>query len=112
MIEEQQLKSELLKYGIHLVEVDKAHTVMVSFDMILTYENLQYSFLSIINGANFIATNQDSICQTPDGGFVDAGAIIAALETSTGKKVQKVIGKPSKLVAQLLVEELDVSPEK
>lgn len=112
MIGEQQLKSELLKSGIHLVEVDKADTVLVSFDTTLTYEKLQYAFLSIKNGANFIATNPDSICPTPDGGLVDAGAIIAALETSTGKKVQKVIGKPSKLVAQLLVEELDVSPEK
>src|SRR5699024_7966742 len=94
MIEEQQLKSELLKSGIHLDEVDKADTVLVSFDTTLTYEKLQYAFLSIKNGANFIATNPDSICPTPDGGLVDAGAIIAALETSTGKKVQKVIGKP------------------
>src|SRR5699024_6760211 len=89
MIGEQQLKSELLKSGIHLVEVDKADTVVVTFDSTLTYEKLQYAFLSIKNGANFIATNPDSICPTPDGGLVDAGAIIAALETSTGKKVQK-----------------------
>lgn len=112
MIGEQQLQSELLKSGVPLVEVDKADTVLVSFDTTLTYQKLQYAFLSIKNGANFIATNPDSVCPTPDGGLVDAGAIIAALETSTGKKVQKVIGKPSQLLAQLLVEELGTSPDK
>lgn len=111
MIGEKQLQSELLEVGVPLVEMDKADTVLVSFDTTLTYQKIQYAFQSIKNGANFIATNPDSVCPTPSGGLVDAGAIIAALEASTGRKVQKVIGKPSQLLAQLLIEDLAVAPE-
>lgn len=112
MIGEKQLQIELLAAGIQMAEVETADTVLVSFDTTLSYQKIQRAFLSIKNGANFIATNPDSVCPTPNGGLVDAGAIIAALETSTGRQVQKVIGKPSQLLGQLLLEELDVSPEK
>lgn len=111
MVGEDQLRSELLDAGVEVVEEGETDTVLVSFDTTLCYERLQHAYLSIKNGANFIATNPDSVCPTPDGGLVDAGAIIAALEASTGKKVEKVIGKPSPLLGQLLVDELDVAAE-
>src|SRR5699024_7150381 len=89
-----------------------ADTVLVSFDTTLSYRKLQHAFLSIKRGAHFIATNPDPVCPTPEGGLVDAGAIIAALEISTNRNVEKVIGKPSPLLGQLLLDELEVVPEK
>lgn len=112
MIGENQLRSELSDAGVEVVEAGETDTVLVSFDTTLRYARLQHAFLSIKNGANFIATNPDAVCPTPEGGLVDAGAIIAALEAATGKKVEKVIGKPSPLLGQLLVDELSVPPEK
>lgn len=111
MVGEEQLKSELLNAGVELVDSDKPDTVLISFDTTLSYEKLLKAFHGLNNGARFIATNPDPVCPTPDGGLVDAGAIIAALEAATQRKVEKVIGKPSPLLAQLLVEDLDMTPE-
>src|SRR5699024_8007980 len=109
MIGEKQLQSELQDAGVYLAdEGEVADTVLVSFDTTLSYRKLQHAFLSIKSGANFIATNPDPVCPTPEGGLVDAGAIIAALEISTNRKVEKVIGKPSPLLGQLLLDELEV----
>jgi ribonucleotide monophosphatase NagD (HAD superfamily) len=41
---------------------------------------------------------------------VDAGAIIAALEASTGRKLELVIGKPSRILAEMLAEQLKTLP--
>src|SRR5699024_5513149 len=79
MVGERQLKSELEYAGVPLVnEREKTDTILISFDTKLSYEKLQHAFLNIKNDARFIATNPDPVCPTPDGGLVDAGAIIAA----------------------------------
>src|SRR5690625_6473304 len=96
---------------IPIVDHNRADTVLVSFDTTLNYHKLQTAYQALLNGASFIATNPDSVCPTPEGGLVDAGAIIAALEKATGRKLEKVIGKPSVLMAELLLEEFNVSPE-
>lgn len=107
---EDQLRQELLSAGLTVVDTDP-DTVIVSFDTTLTYEKLMVAYRALRKGAHFIATNPDVVCPTPDGGLMDAGATIAALEASTGRKNEAVIGKPSKLLAELLVKELDVSAE-
>lgn len=111
VIGEKQLIQELLMKDIPIVDHNRADTVLVSFDTTLNYHKLQTAYQALLNGASFIATNPDSVCPTPEGGLVDAGAIIAALEKATGRKLEKVIGKPSVLMAELLLEEFNVSPE-
>lgn len=106
-IGEEQLATELKEVGLDIV-TDNPDTVIVSFDTTLDYEKLMIAYKALNNGAKFIATNPDSVCPTPDGGLVDAGAIIAALEASTGRKVEAVIGKPSTLLAEMLIKQLDV----
>src|SRR5690625_7509521 len=86
-------------------------TILVSFDTTLIYEKLMIAFHALRNGAHFIATNPDFVCPTPDGGLIDAGAIIAAIEGSTNRTIDAVIGKPSKLVAELLVQRLRAPAE-
>lgn len=110
IVGEKQLEKELLDAGVPMTDEDP-DTVLVSFDTTLDYEKLMIAFHALRKGAHFIATNPDFVCPTPDGGLVDAGAIIAALEVSTNRKVDAVIGKPSKLLAQLLVQQLEVSAE-
>lgn len=109
-IGEEQLLSELKDAGLEMTD-DDPDTVIVSFDTTLTYEKLMVAFKALNNGAHFVATNPDSVCPTPEGGLVDAGAIIAALEASTGRQIEEVIGKPSGLLAEMLLKQLDVSPE-
>src|SRR5690625_2858282 len=111
VIGEEQLREELLSVGLSIVESSQPDTVVVSFDTTLTYEKLLCAYRSFKKGSQLIAPKPDAVWPRDDGGLVDAGAIIAALETSSGRKVEKVIGKPSKLLAELLVEELGVSED-
>ena len=109
-IGEAQLEKELQHAGVPMTDKNP-DTILVSFDTTLNYEKLMVAFHALKNGAHFIATNPDFVCPTPDGGLVDAGAIIAALEVSTNRTVDAVIGKPSKLLAELLVQQLGVPAE-
>ncbi|MDY0394026.1 HAD-IIA family hydrolase [Virgibacillus halophilus] len=111
VIGESQLLRELADANVDVVQHDHADTVLVSFDTTLTYEKMMNAYRALQNGAHFIATNPDAVCPTPDGGLMDAGAIIAALETATGRKLEKVFGKPSQLLAELMVEQMGVAPE-
>ena len=110
VIGEGQLRKELLTAGLTMVESDP-DTVLISFDTTLTYEKIMVAYHALKKGAHFIATNQDAVCPTPDGGLVDAGAIIAALEVSTDRKIEAVLGKPSTLLAELLIAQLGVPAE-
>lgn len=111
VIGESQLLRELAEANVDVVQDANADTVLVSFDTTLTYEKIMHAYHALKNGAHFFATNPDAVCPTPDGGLVDAGAIIAALEIATGRKLEKVFGKPSPLLALLLLEEMGVPPE-
>lgn len=111
VIGEGQLLRELNEKELHLVNDDSADTVLVSFDTELYYEKLMIAYRALNKGANFITTNPDAVCPTPDGGLIDSGAIIAALETSTSRKLEKVIGKPSKILGDLLIQQLGVEAE-
>jgi ribonucleotide monophosphatase NagD (HAD superfamily) len=65
-----------------------------------------------VRGARFYATNADKICPLPGGGIPDAGATIAALEHITGRKVELVAGKPSRLIMQVAAQRLGFPPER
>lgn len=108
VIGEDQLKQELLDKNISLVEHSNADAVLVSFDASLTYDKLMTAYHALRKGAKLVATHPDYVCPTPDGGLIDAGATVAALEVATGKKVEKIFGKPSKYIGELLIQQLKV----
>lgn len=111
VIGEEQLYKELRDKGLEVVEKSDADTVIVSFDTHLTYEKLMKAYRALLNGARFIATNPDPVCPSPDGGLIDAGSIIAALEKATGRHVEMILGKPSKLLGKWLIDQLGGVPE-
>jgi len=74
--------------------------VVVGLDPALTYLRLSVAADAIRAGARFIATNRDPVYPTERGLRPGAGALVAAVETTTGV-TPTVIGKPGPL---LLVE--------
>jgi len=59
-----------------------------------SYDSLNEAFRKIINGAEFLATNENRYFKDNDGLSIDAGAFVKALEYST-EKTAKILGKPS-----------------
>lgn len=109
VIGEASVQDELRRAGFRLTEHPKEIEVVVAcFDRTFDYRKLRIAFDAIRAGARFVATNRDAYCPTPDGGLPDCGAIIAAIETATGRLVEEVVGKPSAIMGAALVERLGV----
>jgi len=62
------------------------------------------TFQAIKKGAHFIATNPDRTCPVEGGELPDCAGIIAALEATTQKKVEVIVGKPSPITVQVALE--------
>jgi NagD protein len=111
VIGEPSVKQELQEAGLTLTD-DPARTdiVVACFDRTFDYDKLQRAFDAIRGGARFIATNRDPYCPVPGGGLPDCGAIIAAIEAATGHRVEEVMGKPSPIMAEVILANLALPP--
>lgn len=98
------MQDEFRARGLEVVEDENAGVVAVGFDTGLTYQKLTAAFRAIMKGAVFIASNEDKTYPVEDGLKPGAGAIVAALEFSCGKK-PKVIGKPSTYMLKMIMKE-------
>ena len=84
--------------GFEIVD-DRPDTVIVGFDMGLTYDRLARAAYWISRGLPYVATHPDRVCPT-DRPIVlpDCGAICSLLETATGRRPDAVPGKPNRLM--------------
>jgi HAD superfamily hydrolase (TIGR01450 family) len=99
LLGETSLRDELRAAGAKVVERGgEAELVVASFDRTFRYETWLEAFGALRAGARFVATNPDRTCPVDGGEVPDAGGIIAALETSTRREVEAVMGKPSSLM--------------
>jgi HAD superfamily hydrolase (TIGR01450 family) len=85
---------------------EAAGVVVVSWDRTFDYAKLERAFRAVRRGARIVATNPDPFCPTPGGGLPDCGAILAAIEVSTGIPADAVVGKPSRFLAGVALARL------
>jgi glycerol-1-phosphatase len=81
----------------------RAAVVVVGGTESLAYDDLRYACLALRRGADFIATGRDPTYPQADGLWPGTGAIVAALEYSTGREAA-IVGKPE---PQLFLTALD-----
>lgn len=124
VIGEDNLKVELKGHGLvvlpefddqderGVIDTSGIDAIVVAFDRTFNYRKLNTAYQALLRGAHFYATNPDKTCPMPGGGIPDAGATIAALEHLTGRKVELLAGKPSKLMVQVAMDCLGLPPER
>lgn len=81
------------RIGVLAGEPEAAEVVVVGWDRGVDYPKLRTASLLIQRGAAFVATNADASYPAPEGRWPGAGAIVAAIETTTGVRAE-VVGKP------------------
>jgi HAD superfamily hydrolase (TIGR01450 family) len=81
----------------------RADVVVVGGTDELVYDDLRCATLALRRGAEFLATGRDPTYPMPDGLWPGTGAIVAAVETASGRKAE-VVGKPR---PQLFLTALD-----
>ncbi|MDM5200228.1 HAD-IIA family hydrolase [Fictibacillus enclensis] len=108
VIGEAALFEELQNEGIRLTTVPReANYVVLGWDREFNYRKLNDAYQAwAANNAMIIATNPDRTCPMMDGQLPDCGSIIGAFEGTTGKPVDYIMGKPSKLAADIVIRDI------
>jgi len=84
---------EFAAAGFQLVEEDP-DAVVLTFDTTLTYDKLRQMCWLVREGTPFVASHPDTNCPDPRGPIPDVGALLALVEKSTGRRPDRIIGKP------------------
>jgi len=104
VIGEGGLLHALHENGYSIVDHDPDY-VVVGEGRAVTYEMVEKAIRMVIDGARLIATNLDPNCPTEAGLRPGCGAIVAMLETATGRRAFSV-GKPSAVMMRAARKEL------
>jgi len=89
------LKEELCSLGLPVVEKEP-DIVLTAFDTQLTYQKLWDCCDYVRQGLPYIATHPDFNCPTETGFMPDLGAMTELIYASTGRRPDRVIGKPER----------------
>jgi 4-nitrophenyl phosphatase len=105
VVGEEGILRALQDAGIAIAEADADQTdvVVVGWDRRADYEKLRRASLLVERGATLVATNADASYPAADGNWPGAGALLAAIETTTGTHAE-VFGKPE---APIMLAALD-----
>ncbi len=108
VIGERPLYEEIEWYEIEVSEnPSEVSYVVLGWDREFSYHKLNLAFQAWVNGAKIVATNPDRTCPVENDGQVpDCGAMIGALEGATGEKIDLILGKPSSLAADYIVNDI------
>lgn len=90
------IREALRVVEMELVEGDEGRTadiVVVSGTPDFGYDAMRTAALAVRGGAVFLATNDDPTFPAPDGLWPGAGALLAGIETASGRRAE-VMGKP------------------
>jgi 4-nitrophenyl phosphatase len=105
------LKRQFQEAGIILSDSKNCDVAVVGFDTELTYDKLKGLYLSVLEGKEYIATHPDMLCPM-EGGFIpDIGAIIAYIESITGRLPDKIMGKPERYMMDEATSRFNVLAE-
>jgi HAD superfamily hydrolase (TIGR01450 family) len=79
--------------------------VVVSGTEQVTYDDLRTASLALRRGADFLATSRDPTYPMPDGLWPGTGAVLAAVETASGREAA-IVGKPEPQLFLTAVERM------
>lgn len=107
VIGEKPLLEELINEGISLTDNCKdCSYVVIGWDRQFNYEKLCKAYEAWENKAIIIATNPDRTCPINKGQIPDCGSMIGAIEGATGEPIDLITGKPSKILADYVVNQV------
>ena len=95
--------------GVRIVNgttfASRADVVVVAFHKQFHYDELREATQAALRGAFLIGSNRDATFPQPDGLWPGSGAVIAAVETASGRTVATV-GKPEPTLLQTALDRL------
>lgn len=106
------LEEELLSNGVNIASApEEADFLIITLHDEITYSELNMAFKAVRHGARIIATNADKTYPLESGSAIDVAGMIGAIEATTGKKTEVVIGKPSCFMVEAALQQLQLKAE-
>jgi HAD superfamily hydrolase (TIGR01450 family) len=94
----QALVDHVAEAGMRIVNrtefATRADVVVVGGHEDLDFEELKTATQAVLRGAELIGAGRDRTFPMPDGPWPGTGAVLAAIETATGRLASVVVGKP------------------
>ena len=88
-----------------------AQAVILAYDTELTYEKLSRSALLLQkDDVRFLATHPDLVCPSPEGPLPDVGSFLALYATATGRRPERIFGKPDATLLSGLLQRYAEKP--
>ena len=109
VIGENGLTSAMFKNGLTVVDSSPDY-VVVGEGRIISFEMIEKATRFVMDGAQLIATNLDPSCPTDEGIRPGCGAIVAMIESATGKKSFSV-GKPSPIMMRVARKQIGLATD-
>jgi HAD superfamily hydrolase (TIGR01458 family) len=97
--------------GIEVDEEQPQYVVLGDMGASFTFARLNKAFRALLNGAKLVALHKKRYWRTPDGPYLDAGPFVMALEYATDEQAI-VVGKPSAAYFNLLLQDLQLPPNR
>ena len=102
------LIEEMREAGV-MVDMQNPEIVVAGYDATLDYKTMTAVCDFVRAGLPYIATHPDFNCPTETGFAPDLGAIMAFIEASTGRKADRVVGKPHTGIVQAALRRTGLS---
>lgn len=105
------LVGELERFGLaNAKDPTSCDAVLVGMDVEFTYAKLTQSLTALRTGALFIACNRDPSYPAGEGVLLPGcGPIVAAVEVAAARQVDIEIGKPNRLILDILLKQSGLS---
>ena len=84
---------------VHLDE-NSPDVCVLAYDTQITFEKIKRFDAFLKRGAKFIATHPDDVCPTEDLPMPDVGSFLALFERSSGRRPDRIVGKPYSSMAE------------
>ena len=102
------LIEEMREAGVP-VDMQNPEIVVAGYDTTLDYRKMTAVCDFVRAGLPYIATHPDFNCPTETGFAPDIGAIMACIEASTGRRADRVVGKPHTGIVQAALRRTGLS---
>lgn len=91
-----ELRRDIEKLGIQVVKPDEASCLIIGFNPKATYKDCSDAVTAALHATLILACNKEKVYPEKNGKLVPGcGAMVAAVEWCSNKKVDKIIGKPN-----------------
>ncbi|ELZ71719.1 putative sugar phosphatase [Haloferax prahovense DSM 18310] len=111
-IGEAGFRDQLRDAGLELVRAgDDPEVVVVAIDREFDYDDLRDANSALRSGAAFYGTDPDVIIPTADGDIPGSGAIINAVAGVAERDPDAILGKPSRVAQEYVLDKLGLPPE-